>query len=52
MKYNLKHKNGETFETDLWVMADRKIASGWKLCLPSEKPEVKPTEKKKAPKEL
>lgn len=33
MKYRLT--NGEQiFETDLWVMADRKHASGWEFCAP------------------
>lgn len=35
MKYRLK-KDNELFETDLWVMADRKYASGWKFCAPEK----------------
>lgn len=31
MRYTLK-KGDEIFETDMWVMADRKYAAGWKFC--------------------
>lgn len=30
MKYTLK-KDDQIFETDMWVMADRKYAQGWKF---------------------
>lgn len=35
MRYTLK-KGDETFETDMWVMADRKYAAGWKFCAPEK----------------
>ncbi len=35
MHYRLK-KGEELFETESWIMADRKYASGWKFCAPEK----------------
>ena len=46
MRYTLK-KGDEIFETDMWVMADRKYASGWKFCSPEKALEEAAQELKK-----
>jgi len=48
MKYTLYHQDFGYFETDLWVMADRKIAQGWQFKSPEKEEEKEHVEEVKA----